>query len=248
MNLKVAHLVAVQFGMFVGIMSWLAYSQLPFGEPRTPAQVRKPMAEPVSTFASASNPAQQRSQTLDDSAGQERTQPVAEPPAPAMQYDYSAAAVRQNSALAAQLYYQQIAPQRYASSGVANTSIAAVAPTYAELAPEPAAPQANDPEPETVAYVQPTQAVVYPQPQFVVFSNSRRLANRCRPAPHPRNARATFAQQRRDRGGLHVRGSTHSSLLSAGSFRPNKSFGVVHRRSDSAPDCRPIQGFRPRGR
>ena len=26
MNLKVANLVAVQFGMFVGIMSWLAYS------------------------------------------------------------------------------------------------------------------------------------------------------------------------------------------------------------------------------
>jgi hypothetical protein len=247
MNLKVAHLVAVQFGMFVGIMSWLAYSQLPFGEPRTPAEVRKPMAEPVSTFASASNPAEQRSQTLDDSAGQERTQPVAEPPAPAMQHAYSAAAVQQNSALAAQLYYQQIAPRRYARSGLANSSIAGVAPTYAEVAPEPAALQADDPEPETVAYVQPTQVVVYPQPQLVLFSNSRRFVNRCRPAPHARNARTTFAQQRRDRGGLHVRGSTHLTSLNAGSFRPNKSFGVVHRRNDSAPACRPIQGFRPRG-
>jgi hypothetical protein len=239
MNLKVANLVAVQFGMFVGIMSWLAYSQLPFGEPRTAREVRKPMAEPVATFASAPNPAGQRSQTADYRADQERTQPVAEPPAPAL-HEYSAAAVQHYSALAAQQYYQQIAPRRYASSGLANTSIAAVAPTYAEVAPEPAVVQTDDPVPQTVAYVEPTQVVVYQQPQFVVFSNARRFANRCRPASHPRNARATFAHQRRDRGGLHVRGSTGS--------RPPQSFGVVHRRNDSAPSCRPNQGFSPRGK
>ena len=248
MNLKVANLVAIQFGMFVGIMSWLAYSQIPFGEPRTEAKVREPIAEPVATLASAANPGDQRSQTVDYRADQEQTQPVAEQPAPAMQHEYSAAAVQQNSALAAQLYYQQIAPRRYATAGLANRSIAAVAPSYAEVAQEPAAVPADDPEPQTIAYVEPTQVVVYQQPQFVAFSNARSFRNRCRPASHLRKARATFAHQRRDRGKLHVRGSTHSTSLSAGSFRPNKSFGVVHRRNDSAPACRPSQGFRPRGR
>jgi len=252
MNLKVANLVAIQFGMFVGIMSWLAYSQLPFGEPRTAAEVRKPIAEPVATFASAPNPADQRSQTVDYRADQERSQPVA----PVMQHEYSTAAVQQNSALAAQLYYQQIAPQRYASAGLANISIAAMAPSYAEVAPEPVAVQTDDPVPETVAYVQPTEVVVYPQPQFVVFDNSRRFANRGRstlrtPGTPLANAyrRSTVrtpgtplanAYRGLDRRPSHLGGSM--------GHRPAKSFGVVHRRNNSGPACRPNQGFAARGR
>ncbi len=80
MNLKVVNLVAIQFGMFFGIVSWLAYSQLPFGEPRTAAEVGKPMAEPVAPSASASSPMEQRSQTVDYGADPGPTQLVAEKP------------------------------------------------------------------------------------------------------------------------------------------------------------------------
>jgi hypothetical protein len=256
MNLKVVHLVAIQFGMFAGIMGWLAYSQLPFGEPRSEPKAREPIAEPVATFASAPNPADQRPQTVDYRAGQEQTRPVAERPAPAMQHEYSAAAVQQNSDLAAQLYYQQIAPRRHASSGLTNNPTAAVAPSYVIVAPEPAAVQGDDPVPETVAYVQPTEVVVYPQPQFVVFDNSRRFANRSRstfrnpgtPLANAhrqstlRNPGTPLANVYRDldRPRSHLIGSTVCP--------PAKSFGVVHRRNDSVPSCRPNQAFAGRGR
>ena len=174
MNLKVANLVAIQFGIFVGILGWLAYSRIPPANRRTVAEMREPVAEPVSTFASAPNPAEQRSQTEDYPGDQERTQPVAEPPAPAMQHQVSAAAVQQNSALAAQLYYQQIAPRRYASSGLANSSIATVAPSSTEVAHERAVVQTDDPMPETVAYVEPAPGDSLPSAGLVrrLFSPS----------------------------------------------------------------------------
>jgi hypothetical protein len=252
MNLKVVNLVAVQFGMFLGIVSWLAYSQLPSGEPRTTAEVRKPMAERMPTFASASNPAEQRSQTVEDRAVQEQTQPVAEQPVvPVVPHEYSPAAVQRYSELAAQQYYQQIAPRRYASAGLANTSFAAVAPSYAEVAPEPMAVQSDDPTPETVAYVQPTQVVVYQQPQFVVFNNSRRFANRCRSTPPIIGTPLANAHRRLNRPRSHLIGSTgFEKPVSppAASRRHAQSFGVEHRRNDTGPSCRPTQGFAGRGR
>jgi hypothetical protein len=249
MNLKVANLVGVQFGIFVGIMSWLAYSQLPFGEPRTAAEVQEARVGPVTTFAPASNPGDQRSQTVDYRADQERNQPVAEQPAPSV-HQYSAEAVQQYSALAAQQYYQQIAPRRYASSGLENRSIVADAPSYAEVEQEPAVVQ-DYPAPQTVAYVQPTQFIVYPQPQFVVFSNRHRFANRCRPAPPVIGAHMATAHRRPDRGGSHLSGSTEfesPASPSAALRRPTKSLGAVHRRNDSVPSCQPTQGFGPRGK
>jgi hypothetical protein len=229
MNLKVANLIAVQFGIFIGIMSWLAYSQLPFGEPRRAAEVQEPMVGPVTTFAPASNPGDQRFQTVDYRADQERSQPVAEQPAPAVQHEYSAAAVQQYSALAAQQYYQQIAPRRYASSGLENASVAADSPSYA-VAQQPAAVSSDYAEsPQTVAYIQPTQVVVYPQPQFIVFSNQRRFANRCR-STHPPGALNTITHRRPDRVGPHLGGN-----------------GIVPRRNPNTPSCRPAQGLGLRG-
>ena len=106
MNLKTANLVAVQFGMFVGMMSWLAYSRLESAEPRK-----------VNSISPISEPAGQRPYAIDHGAGRERAKSVAEQPV-SVAYEYSAEAVQQYSALAAQQYYQQIAPRRYASPGL----------------------------------------------------------------------------------------------------------------------------------
>jgi hypothetical protein len=84
-----------------------------------------------------------------------------------------------------------------------------------------------------------------------VFNNRHRFANRCRPASDPRRARTTFAHQRRDGGRPHLSGRTdfkNPSPPSAALRWPPNSFGVVHRRDDSTPSCRPNQGFRPQGR
>jgi hypothetical protein len=246
MNLKVANLVAVQFGVFVGIMSWLAYSQLPFDEPRTAAERQ----EPVATLASASSPGDQPSQTVDYRPDQERPEPVAEQPAPAM-HQYSAAAVQHNTALAAQQYYQQIAPRRYASSGVGSGYVAEAAPSYAEVAQEPAVVQADDPEPQTVAYAEPAQVVFYQQPQFVVFANARSSRNRCRPGPPFIGAHLATTHRRLDQTRLPLSASAQferPASPSAALRRPNQSLGIGHRQNDKASSCRPTEGSRSRGR
>jgi hypothetical protein len=251
MNLKVSNLVAVQFGIFVGIMSWLAYSQLPFAGPRITTRTPATTAEPAANITPAFKPGDQRTQTVDYRADREEAEPVVEQLAPVMHHQYSPEAVQQNSALAAQLYYQQIAPRRYASSGLENRSIAPVAPSSTEAEQEPAiAPAEYEAEPQTVAYSEPAQFIAYPQ-AFGVFSNRRRFANRCRPSPSVIGAHRANTHRRPDRSKSHLTGSTEfgsPASPSAAFKRPTNSFGVVHRRNDSTPSCGPTQGFGPRER
>jgi hypothetical protein len=179
MNLKVAHLVAVQFGIFIGIVFCLVFSRFEYARPRTAAQMREPATERAATVEPVSEPEDQRAYMADRRAEPEPAEPLTERPAPALPNEYSAAAVEQYRALATKLYYEQIAPRRNASSSPANSSIAAVAPSYTELVQEPAVVQIDDPAPQTVAYVQPAQVIVYPQlAQFVVFSHPRGFVSR----------------------------------------------------------------------
>jgi|GEM_PF-2417451 len=251
MNLKVANLVAVQFGVFVGIMSWLAYSHLPFAGPRTATTTQEQTrTAPAAAVAPAFKPGEQRAQTVDYRPEREETQPVAEQPALAM-HEYSAAAVQQYSALAAKQYYEQIAPRRYVSSSLEKRSVVAEAPAYPEVKQESAvAPAESLAEPETIAYSEPAQFIVYPQSQFVAFSNRHRVANRCRPARFADGAHLANRNRRHpNRPRSHLRGPTEfGSPASAALRRPANSLGVVHRRNnESAPSCRPNPGFRPRG-
>jgi hypothetical protein len=138
--------------------------------------------------------------------------------------------VQQYTALATQQYYQQIAPRRYASSRVENRSVAADSLSYAEVNREPAVVPADYVEsPQPIADTQPAQIVYYQPVQYVVFSDSRRFANRCRSTLHPA-AHMTTTHRRPDEGESHVSGA-----------------GVVPRRNASAPSCRPTQEFGPGG-
>jgi hypothetical protein len=236
MNLKVANLIAVQSGLLIGAMSWLAYSRLESAAPRS-AETHKRTVAPVATVASVSEPRNPLPSTVDDSADRDEAQPIVEQAAPAMS-QYSPAAVQRYSDLAAQQYYQQIAPRRYASAGLQNGPVVAEAPSSTEVDQAPAV-AADYAEPQTVAYYQPNQIVVYPQPQFVIFSNSRRFANRCRPAP-PVTGAHPATHRRPDRPRPLLSGSTES--------RPTNSFGVVQRRNDKSASCGPTDGIGPRGR
>ena len=243
MNLKVANLVAVQFGIFVGMLAWLAYSHFESGEPpRVAEENRKAPVNSVAPLAPTTEPEGQRPVPLDYRADPDRLQPVTEQPVPVVQYQYSPEAVQQYAALAAQQYYQQIAPRPYANSNLDNRSIVA-APSSAKREQEPVVvPTEYEDAPQTIAYEEPAQIVAYAQPYpFVAYSGFSRFTNRCRPAFHHRNARSTFAHQRRNNRGLHVRGPRDC--------RPAKSFGIVHRRTDSTPPtCRPNRGFAARGK
>lgn len=240
MNLKVGHLVSIQFGIFIGIVCCPMFFRFEYARPRTAAEMRESTAERTAAVEPMSEPEDQRAYMVDNGAEPEPAEPVTEQPAPALPNEYSAEAVEQSRALATKLYYEQIAPRRNASASPANSSIAAVAPSYTEAAQEPAVVQIDDPAPQTVAYVQPTQVIVYPQPaQFVVLSHPRRFVNRCRQAPHP-GALASNPHRRPDRGGTHLSGSP--------AFRLAGSPGVGLRRSTGVPSCTSTQGFTPPGK
>ena len=231
MKLNFANLVAIQFGIFVGVVSCLLFFRFE-PRPRTAAEIQERATERAATL-------ERLPESGDRRADPEPAQLVPGQLAPVLSNEYSAEAVERYRAEAMRLYYEQIAPRRKASTTLANISTAAVAPSYTEVTPEPAVVQTVDPAPQNVAYVEPAQVVVYPQPQIIVYSNPRRFANRCRPAPHP-GALASNPHRRLDRRGNHFSGSTEG--------RPPRSLGVVHRRNTSVPACPPTKGFASRGK
>jgi hypothetical protein len=240
MNLKVAHLVSVQFGIFVGVVSCLMFFRFESARPRASSERRKPATERAAAAEPVFEREDQPADTVDDGAEPERAEPVTEQRAPALPNEYSPEAVERYRALATKLYYEQIAPRRTVRSSPANSSIATVAPAYTEVVEEPAVAQTNEPAPETVAYIQPTEVIVYPQPaQFVVFSQPRRFFNRCRPAPRP-GVLASNPHQRPNRGGIHLNGSP--------AFRPGTSREAAHHQNTGGLSCRSTQEFKPRGK
>lgn len=233
MKLKIVNLIAIQFGIFIGIVGCLVYSRFESAKPHTATEMKHQSTE----RAVAREPV---SESGDQRANPEPAQVVPGQLAPVLPNEYSAEAVERYRAEATRLYYEQIAPRRKVSSSLTHSSSAAVAPSYAVVAQEPAVIQTYEPEPQTVAYVEPAPAIVYAQPGFVAFSHGRRFVNRCRPTPHPDALNASSHHRRRDKRGNHFNGSTDC--------RPPRSLGVVHSRNTGVAACAPAQGFRPRGK
>jgi hypothetical protein len=237
MNLKVAHLVSVQFGIFIGLVICLVFSRFEYFRPHAAAEMRKPATERATTVEPMSEPEDQASDMVDDAAAPEQSDRFTEQPTAAMPTEYSPEAVEKSMAILTKLYYEQIAPRRNASSSSANTT---VAPAYTEVAQEPEAVQVEDPAPQTVAFQQPTQVIVYPQPaQFVVFSQPRRFVRRCRPAPET-GALVSNSHRRQGSGGTHLSGLPESG--------PPRSLGAGHRRNTGVPTCPSTQEFTPGGK
>lgn len=235
MNLKVAHLVSIQFGIFIGIVACLVFSRFELSRPRTAAERREPATERSAAVEPKSGPEDELADMVDDRGELESAEPLAEQSTDAMPTEYSPEAVEKSMAILTKLYYEQIAPRRNASA----SSNAAAAPSYTEVAEEPAAVQTDDSQPQTVAYQQPTQVIVYPQPvQVVVFPQSRRFASRRRPAPP--GALTSNLHRRGDGGGTRL-----SSLPES---RSPGSVGVVHRGNTGAVNCASTQEFTPRGK
>lgn len=253
MNLKAAHLIAIQFGIFVGVVACLVFFHFEDAEPRTAAEIRERATEIAAAVKSLSEPDDHRADTADSAADSETAQLAPGQLAPSVPSEYSPEAVEQYRALATKLYYEQIAPRRNAGASLTHSSTVAVAPDPTEVAPQPAVVASYEPAPEPVAYVEPTQVVVYQPVQYIAYSHPRRFANRCRPAPH-HNEFASNRHRHSDRGGIHSsrspRFESPASPRDCGAAlrRPASSIGVVQRRNTGAPSCPPIQGFRPRGK
>jgi hypothetical protein len=228
MNLKVAHLVSVQFGIFIGIICALVFFRFEYAGPRKVAKMRQPAKERTAPAEPLSGSEDHDADIVDDGSEPQPDEAVTKQRATALPNEYSPEAVERYRAEATRLYYQQIAPRRYASSSPANSSLAAVAPAYSEVAEEPAVAQTNNPAPETIAYVQPSEVIVYPPSgQFISFARPRPLFNRCRPAPRP-GAFATNPHRRPD------------------NWRFPRSRAVAQHPNPGAPQCPSPQRFTSR--
>jgi hypothetical protein len=249
MNLKVAHLVSIQFGIFIGIVACLVFSRFELSRPRTAAERREPATERYAAVEPKPVTGDELADMVDDRE-LEPAEPLAEQPTDAMPTEYSPEAVEKSMAILTKLYYEQIAPRRNASAIAANNSDAALAPSYTEVPQEPAAAQMDDSQAQTAAYVQPNQVIVYPQPvQVVVFPQSRRFASRRRLALP--GALAPNSHRRRDSGGTHLNGLPEfESPASPSGALPGspRSPGPGERQTTGVPNCASTQGFTPGGR
>ena len=243
MNLKAAHLVSVQFGIFVGVVFCLVVFHFENSRPRTVAEKRAPMSERAAEADSLSQSEDQPGDIADNDADADLAELAVEQPRTPLPNEYSPEAVERYRAEATRLYYEQIAPRRH-------TTVAAVAPAYTEAVEEPAVDQTYDPAPEPVAYVQPTQVIVYPQPvQFVVFSQRGRHANRCRSDSAP-GALASDPNRHRDGRGTHSNASRpfERPASPSSTFRRSAgSSGIAQHRNTGGSSCSPTQGFTERG-
>lgn len=160
MNLKIAHLVAIQFGIFVGTMSWLIYSRLPSPESSTIGESRGRMVNSIRPEAPLSELKSPRSRTEDYGAD-------------------NAQSVGELQARTTERYNREIAMGPYANSVPNDRFILVNSPSYANVYQETAGVPSDYVEsPQTVEYAQPLwYADSYP---FVGYSNGRRFANRCR--------------------------------------------------------------------
>ena len=136
MNLKLANLIIVQFGIFVGVMAWLVYSRVPSAKPPVTAEMQE-ITTPIATGAPASEARNQRPSNVDYNAEREQARLIAERSA------------------SLQSYYRSIAPEPYVSS------IPADSPSYAEAEQEPAVVPSDYGSPQSIVYVQPVETVVF---------------------------------------------------------------------------------------
>lgn len=220
MNLRIAHLVTVQFGILIGIAACLVFLHFENARPRTTSERRE--------LPTMKSQADDESATVDSRDELERDERLAEQSAYPLPSEYSPEAVEKSRAILAKLYYEQIAPRRNAT---------AVAQNYTEVAQEPAAAQTYEPPPQPVTYSEPTQVVLYPPPgQFISFARPRPFVTRCRPASNP-NVLASNSDRRRDNGRIHLPKP-----------RPPRSLGLEHRSTAGGPTCPSPQGFTPGGK
>src|SRR4051812_30854390 len=115
MNLKVAHLVSVQFGIFIGVVVCLVLFRFESFRPRPAAEARKPATERSTTIEPKSEPEDQASDMPEDAPPPKESDALAEQSAPAMPNEYSPEAVEKSMAILTKLYYEQINPRRNAS-------------------------------------------------------------------------------------------------------------------------------------
>jgi hypothetical protein len=210
MNTKTANLIALELGILIAILAWLAFSNVSSVKRHMVTGDQERAAGSFATITPVLNAGNQRPRAADylaDRAGEQQAD--------------------EQQGATAQQYDQEVAAEPYANAGLNDGVITGSSPYYAGVAQEPLAYPPDclvSPLDQIVSYAQPTQVII--------FSNTRSFARRPRSTPRFGGGRMMVAQ--RPPGGRDFRatggGFAPRRSVSARPSRPTRgSQGSLHR-------------------
>jgi len=204
MNTKVSNIIAVELGIVIVLLAWLAFSNLVRSKRPMVAEEQEPTDNSFATVTSFPRPATLRHSAADYFTDQQRQQLAAQRQAQTLQYE-------------TMQYDQQLVPAPDANGYGDDSATTGTSPYYADVYPQPEA------SPDSFAW--PYDPVLeYPQTsEIIVISNGQAFVRRL--APRFARPRMTVVH-RRPPGGAGAR------LQAQSRFRPSSArSGVITRRT-----------------
>jgi hypothetical protein len=216
MNTKVSNIIAIELGVVIVLLAWLAFSNLVRSKQPTLAEEQEPADRSFATVTSFPRPATLRHSAADYFTDQQRQQLAAQRQAQTLQYE-------------TMQYDQQLVPAPDANGYGDDSATTGTSPYYADVYPPP------ETSPDSFAWPYDPVLEYPPTSEIIVISNGqafvRRLAPRfARPRMtvvhrRPPGGPAAQFQPRNQAFNLHPRGGGVISrrTVSPRSFRPSAS-------------------------
>jgi hypothetical protein len=219
MNTKVSNIIAVELGIVIVLLAWLAFSNFFGSKQPTLAEEQEPADRSFATITSFPRPATLRHSAADYFADQQRQQLAVQRQAQTLQYE-------------TMQYDQQLAPAPDAN-GYGDDSATGTSPYYADVYPQP------ETSPDSFAWPYDPVLEYPPTSEIIIISNGQAFVHRV--APRFARPRMTVAH-RRPPGG---RAAQFQPRNHAFNLHP-RGGGVISRRTANPRSLRPSAGLRPR--
>jgi len=162
MNTKVANVIAVELGILIVILAWLAFSNFSRVKQPTLAGEQEPADSSFATVTSLPRPANPRYSAADYFTDQQRQQLAAQRQAQTLQYG-------------TMQYDQQLAPAPDTSADAGDSVTTGTSPYYADVYPQPAT------SPDSFAWPYDPVLVYPPTSGIIVISNGQAFVRRGAP-------------------------------------------------------------------
>jgi len=212
MNTKVANVIAVELGILIVILAWLAFSNFSRVKQPTLAEEQEPTDSSFATVTSLPRSANLRYSAADYFTDQQRQQLAAQRQAQTLQYG-------------TMQYDQQLAPAPDTSADAGDSATTGTSPYYGDVYPQPVT------SPDSIGWPYDPVLVYPPTSEIIVISNGQAFVRR----GAPRFARSPMmVVHRRPPGGggaqfqapsrafnLHSRGGGVIRTANPRSFRPS---------------------------
>ncbi|HAF14968.1 MAG TPA: hypothetical protein DHU55_00575 [Blastocatellia bacterium] len=220
MNTKVANVIAVELGILIVILAWLAFSNFSRVKQPTLAEEQEPADSSFATVTSLPRPANPRQSAADYFTDQQRQQLAAQRQAQTLQYG-------------TMQYDQQFASAPDTSANADDRVTTGTSPYYAGVYPQPVT------SPDSFAWPYDPVLVYPPTSEIIVISNAQAFVRRA--APRFARPPMTVVHRRPPGGG----GAQFQAPGRAFDLHP-RGGGVILRRTANPRSFRPSAGLRPR--